>query len=118
MVHQAVGYVTGRLHPLGPVRSAPAGHGPREVPGVVLENGNALVRNVDPAESAIERTTVAALREAYRLPAAKSDPPRGPGTSTTAPAGTERPDELWRPIAWGLLIVLAVETLVANRTYA
>ena len=41
-----------------------------------MDHGRALVKNVDPAESEIERTTVAKLREVYHLPEAKaSDPP-------------------------------------------
>ena len=37
-------------------------------PGVTVVDGHAVVRNVDPAESEIARTTVAQLRENYRLP--------------------------------------------------
>ncbi|HKI20579.1 MAG TPA: hypothetical protein VKA15_22005, partial [Isosphaeraceae bacterium] len=118
LVHQLVGYATGRLPEIGPVKFARAGQGPSQAPGVAIENGRALVRNVDPAESEIERTTVATLREVYRLPEAKENQPREQRAAATLAAGEERPDELWRSIAWGLLIVLVAETFVANRTYA
>jgi hypothetical protein len=116
LVHQLMAYATNRLPEFGPVESASAGQGPSQAPGVAIENGHALVRNVDPAESEIERTTVATIREVYRLPQANRNKPRE--ASATLAAGVERPDELWRPIAWGLLIVLIVEMLIANRTHA
>jgi len=118
LVHQLVGYATNRLPESGPVKFARAGQGPSQAPGVAIENGHALVRNVDPAESEIERTTVATLREVYRLPTAKENKPREEVVAATLAAGGERPDELWRTIAWGLLIVLVAEMFVANRTYA
>ncbi|MFI5454523.1 MAG: BatA domain-containing protein [Isosphaerales bacterium] len=118
LVHQLVGYATGRLPETGPVKFARAGQGPNQAPGVAIDNGHALVRNVDPAESEIERTTVATLREVYRLPEANDNKPRAQQATATLAAGEERPDELWRSIAWGLLIVLVAETFVANRTYA
>ena len=114
LVHQLVGYASNRLPELGHVKYAAAGQGPTEAPGVAIENGRALVQNVEPAESEIERTSVATLREVYRLPEARKGQPQQARASIAA--GREQPDELWRPIAWGLLIVLAVETFVANRT--
>ena len=106
--------------PAAPARSRAIGAcrpGPAGDPGVVLENGDVLVRNVDPAESAIERTTV------RRLARRTGSPRRSPIYRAVRGPARRRPpvrttDEFWRPIAWGLLIVLAVETFVANRTYA
>ena len=43
---------------------------------------------------------------------------RGSGARERWPPTGERPDELWRTVAWVLLIVLVVEMFVANRTYA
>ena len=85
-------------------------------PGCPSKNGRALVRNVDAAESEIERTTVANLREVYRLPDASQNGQRENNAPETLAAGGERPDELWRAVAWTLLIVLVAETFVANRT--
>jgi hypothetical protein len=118
LVHQLLGYLTNRLPENSLVRFDRAGQGPAQAPGVVIENGRAIVRNVDSAESEIERTTQAKLREAYHLPqATKSDPGADDGPDSLATAG-ERPDELWRTVAWMLLVVLVVEVFVANRTYA
>ena len=45
-----------------------AGRTPALAPGVTMENGHALVRNVDAAESEIERTTVAAAPRELSAP--------------------------------------------------
>src|SRR6202034_1245872 len=101
-----------------PVKYDRAGRTPALAPGVTLVDGRALVRNVDPAESEIARTTVAQFRENYRLPEiAKMKSSDDEGLKSLATAG-ERPDELWRAVAWALLIVFVLETFVANRTYA
>jgi hypothetical protein len=118
LVHQLLGYLTNRLPETSLVKFDRAGPAPAHAPGVVSDNGRALVRNVDVAESEIERTTVAKLREAYRLPqATKSDSREDDEPGSLASAG-ERPDELWRTVAWVLLAVLVAEMFVANRTYA
>jgi hypothetical protein len=118
LVHQLLGYMTNRLPDNSLVRFDRAGQGPAQAPGVVIDNGRALVRNVDTAESEIERTTQAKMREAYHLPqATMNDPGADDGPDSLATAG-ERPDELWRTVAWMLLVVLVVEVFVANRTYA
>ena len=118
LVHQVAGYLTDRLPGTGHVHEALARRGASEAPGVTIEKGQALVRNVDAEESDVERTTVEKLREAYRLPAAAgNDPEKDPHLQSPA-AGSERPDEVWRTVAWILLIVLVVETFVANKTYA
>ena len=54
----------------------------------------------------------------YSLPEVKKSGPDDEKVPETLAAGGERPDELWRTVAWTLLVVLLVETLVANRTYA
>ena len=69
LVHQVAGYASGRLAGAGRVREAASGSKTGEVPGVTIENGRALVRNVDPAESDVERMTLAGVREFYGLSA-------------------------------------------------
>ncbi len=118
LVHQLLGYLTNRLPETSPVRFERAGPGPAQSPGVILNIGSALVRNVDAAESEIERTTVAKLREAYRLPEGTRSVAREEDGADNLAATGERPDELWRTVAWALLVVLVVELFVANRTYA
>jgi len=116
LVHQLLGYLTNRLPETSLVRFDRAGRGPAQAPGIILSNDRALVRNVDAAESEIERTTVAKLREAYRLPQGTQSDSRDEDRPDTLAAAGERPDELWRTVAWVLLIVLVVEMFVANRT--
>jgi len=118
LVHQLLGYLANRLPETSPVRFDRAGPGQGQAPGVVINNGNALVRNVDAVESEIERTNVAKLREAYHLPQATKSDPREEDRPEAVATGGERPDELWRTVAWTLLAVLVVEMFVANRTYA
>ena len=116
LVHQLAGYATNRLPEFGPVTYAQAGPRPTEGPGVVVENGRALVRNIDPPNPRsngprwlnFARPTCCPRRR-------KNDPCRRVQCSA---AGEERPDELWRQIAWGLLIVLVAEMFVGNRTCA
>jgi hypothetical protein len=117
LVHQLFGYLTGRLPETSRVRFDRAGSGPGQAAGVVVDNGKALVRNVDPTESDIERTTANHLREVYRLPDSNESNPGADRPPETLAAGSERPDELWRSVAWVLLVVLVAETFVANRSY-
>jgi hypothetical protein len=118
IVHQVAGYLTARLKGTGRAQETEAGPGPGESPGVGIENGRAIVRNVDAAESDVERTTLAKLREFYALPDATPGPSAEQALSENLAAGSERPDEFWRAVAWALLVVLVVETFVANKTYA
>jgi Aerotolerance regulator N-terminal/von Willebrand factor type A domain len=119
LVHQLLGYLTERLPETDPVKYKRADETPAQAPGVTMSNGRAIVRNVDPAESNIERTTVAQLRETYRLPdVAKTAALEHEDESKSLAGTSERPDEFWRTIAWALLVVLVLETFVANRTYA
>ena len=115
LVHQLLGYLTGRLPETSPVKYDRIGRTPAPAPGVTVVDGHAVVRNVDSAESEIARTTVAQLRENYRLPeVAKTIAPDEEGSQNLAVAG-ERADEFWRTVAWALLVVLVLETFVANR---
>ena len=120
LVHQVAAYLTDRLPGTGHVQTSVAGQGPARSPGVTIEKGHALVRNVDPEESGRrERTTLAKLREAY--PAARIHGERSCRTLARQKPGRRqraaRRLELWRTVAWVLLIVLVVETFVANKTY-
>ena len=85
--------------------------------GSSLESKQAVVRNLDPSESDLERVTPATLREVYRLPV-----PQAPGRTVDDPKdllpGSQRPDELWAWVLLALLAVLVAETFVANQTYA
>ncbi len=118
LVHQLLGYLTSRLPETNPVKLDRAGRTPALSPGVTMKNRHALVRNVDASESEIERTTVGQIREHYRLAGVIKTVSREDTGPESLVATGERPDELWRTVAWLLLIALLVETYVANRTHA
>jgi hypothetical protein len=115
---QVARYVSNRLPGSGHVQNAGAGRGAGESPGVTINDGHALVRNADPAESDVERTTLTKLRETYWLPEPGTDLSLEREQLQSVAPDSERPDELWRDVAWILLIVLLIETIVANKTYA
>jgi hypothetical protein len=117
LMHQVGGYLTDRLPGKGRVQEVRAGRGADEQPGVTTTDGRALVRNVDAAESDVERTTLPKLREFFELEGAAEKTPNQDRPESLA-AGSERPDEFWRAVAWVLLAVLVIETFVANKTYA
>ena len=114
VMHQMMGYLSGRLPGSGLVKVA--GLAPGGKPGIEVEESKVVVHNVDPAESQIERATLAEFRSSLRLPE-PSKPPEGDQPADLAPGAT-RPGELWRGVAWALLAILVVETFVANRTHA
>jgi hypothetical protein len=117
LVHQLVGYLTDRLPETQKVQTAAAGPGRDNPPGITDSDRGVVVRNLDPAESEIERLTGEQFREAFHLPAATSDAKQDlKAAGVNLPPGGQRPDELWVYVLWGLLFVLMVELFVANRT--
>jgi hypothetical protein len=116
LVHQMAAYLTERLPETQRVRQAPAGPGTDNPPGIEAKGRTRLVRNLDPAESAIERLSVQDFREHFHLPGGVNTPSREQGTAGIK--GGERPDEVWVYVVWGLLGLLLVEFLVAGRTPA
>jgi hypothetical protein len=117
LVHQVMGYLTGRLAENGRVGAKLARAEPGEAPGVARRGDRLIVRNIDPRESEIARSSADELRASLGLPALKTAPP-DEDDPLTPPPDSQRPDELWRYAAWGLLVILVAETFLANRTYA
>jgi hypothetical protein len=116
LIHQMMGYLTGRLPGTGSIHDLKLG--PDDLPGVETVKGGLAVRNPDPAESQIDRASLADFRSTLRLPEAKVKPsPDEPALTETLP-GSVKPGEFWKIIAWALLVVLVAETFLANRTYA
>jgi hypothetical protein len=117
LIHQLMSYLTDRLPEAGRVRLELADAAPGHAPGVAVENGKTIVRNLDAAESNLERITPATLRDVYRLPV-----PRAAGTMLEdvkdSLPGSQRPDEFWFWVLLTLLAVLVLETFIANQTYA
>jgi hypothetical protein len=118
LVHQIFGYLTDRLADSQRIRAEIAGPGIEKPPGVVRENSRVTVRNIDSRESRIERYSPTQFREEFQLAELKiAEDPRQM-LAGVLPAGAERPSEFWTKVVLILLIVLALETFVANRTHA
>jgi hypothetical protein len=116
LIHQLVGYLTDRLPETARVQNIPADRD--HPPGITHDGGKVIVRNLDPAESEIERFSLDQFRQVYHLPesdGAGEDP--ATATEKLFPE-SQRPDELWMYVVWILLLLLVMEIFVANRTPA
>jgi hypothetical protein len=114
LIHQLVGYLTDRLPETALVQTTPADR--EHPPGVTRAGKRLTVRNLDPAESEIERFSLDQFRKVFHLPDAESAPEKIAAASATLVPESQRPDELWVYVVWALLLLLAVEIFVANRT--
>ncbi len=119
LVHQLVGYLAERLPENQRVRVADTGPGRENPPGITPSGRAVVVRNLDAAESESERFTVRQFRELFHL----AEPDGGEkqqraDAASAVPAGSQRPDELWVYVVWGLFLALVIEIFLANRTHA
>ena len=89
-------------------------------PGVTIEGDRVVVSNVDPQESELARVTSAEFRDALQLPDKEEFADLSPEelASLAPPPGSERPEEIWRWVAWLLLGWLILETFLAGRVHA
>jgi hypothetical protein len=118
VVYQIVDYLTERLPENQRVRTEIAGPAADKPPGIGNENNVLIVRNVDARESRIDRYSKKQFREEFHLTDVKvAEAPRQ-AAAVVLPLGAERPNELWTRVIWALLVVLTIETFVANRTHA
>ena len=118
LIHQLVGYLAGRVPASARVRLESASADGAKAAGVAIDGEVAVVRNIDQAESDLERTAPETLREAYRLPFPRPATLAARNGDEELPSSRTRADELWRWVLSALLVVLVVEAFVANRTYA
>jgi hypothetical protein len=118
LVHQMAGHLTERLPENARVRTADAGPGRENPPGIERSGRMTTVRNLDPAESEIERFTVPQLRELFHLAEPDGALKEQSTEAGVSLPGSQRPDELWVYLVWALLLVLVIEVFVANRTQA
>jgi hypothetical protein len=118
LVHQTVGYLAGRLSDAQRVEERPAGSFDDGPPGVTQEGEGLVVRNGDPSESQIERVSAERFQSALGLQQLTNAGGSNDSGRPPAPADSQRPDEKWRYLLWGLVIVLVAETFLANRTHA
>jgi hypothetical protein len=118
-VHQIVGYLAERLPESAKVRQEPVGPGTDNPPGITHVGAVAVVRNLDPKESEIERLTPQEFRAAFQLAELDETAQKRAARATVAPPpGSQRPDEMWPYVIWALLLVLTMEIFLANRTHA
>jgi hypothetical protein len=119
LVHQIVGYLAERLPESAKVRVEPVGPGTDNPPGITRAGEVAVVRNLDPKESEIERLTPQQFRAAFQLAELDESAQKQVARAKVAPPpGSQRPDEIWPYIVWALLAVLLAEIFLANRTHA
>jgi hypothetical protein len=116
LVHQLVGYLTDRLPETARVHTAFADRD--HPPGVTREGDTVTVRNLDPAESEIERFSPDEFRQVFHLPESDSAKEKTATEAMTFFPESQRPDELWMYVVWILLLLLVAEIFVANRTPA
>ena len=89
-------------------------------PGVSRVDGRVLVANVDPQESNLTRVSPEKFRETLRLPEKQElgDLSAEELAALAPPPGAERPEEIWRWVAWILLGWLILETFLAGQVHA
>jgi hypothetical protein len=116
LVHQLAGYLTDRLPETARVQSLPSNRD--HPPGVTREGNTVTVRNLDPAESEIERFSLDQFRRVFHLPESDSAQENTATAAGTLFPESQRPDELWMYVVWILLLLLVTEIFVANRTPA
>jgi hypothetical protein len=119
LVHQVVGYLAERLPDSARVRQEPVGPGTDNPPGITRDGAVAVVRNLDPKESEIERLTPQQFRVAFQLAELEETAQKQAARARIEPPpGSQRPDEIWPYVIWALLGVLMAEIFLANRTHA
>jgi hypothetical protein len=116
LIHQLAGYLTDRLPETARVQIAPTDRD--HPPGVTREGERVIVRNLDPAESEIERFSLEQFRHTFHLPESGSAKEKTATEAGTLFPEAQRPDEIWMYVVWILLLLLVAEIFVANRTPA
>ena len=122
LVHQTLGYLSG-LAEGGPVRETLFdGTGTAdgdEVPGVYERDGYWEVINPSPRESETDRCRPEEFAQRFQVKF--DDPQEAEASLADAPRARSmelRDDEIWHWLVFGLLGMLAIEGLLANRTTA
>lgn len=116
LIHQLAGYLTDRLPETAPVQSISADRD--NPPGITNDGAKVIVRNLDPAESEIERFTLDQFRQVFHVPESDGAAEKTATATEKLFPESQRPDELWMYVVWILLFLLVTEVFVANRTPA
>jgi hypothetical protein len=118
LMRQLLAYLTNQLGEQRAVRTRTISKR-GESAGVTEADGQWVVTNVEPRESIPDRLTTDELSK--RLGAGENSFDRTAALAAlklTLPADALRPEEAWTIVVWVLLVVLAVETLLAGRVHA
>jgi hypothetical protein len=118
VMHQIFGYLAERLPENQRIHAEIAGPGIDKPPGVTHDKSAVIVRNIDARESRIERYSQSQFRAEFQLADVKMAEDPRQTLAAVLPSGAERPSEIWTKVIWILLIVLVIETFIANRTHA
>ena len=116
LIRQFSSWLTGQLDAQQPVVTKIVDQR-GESAGIESTDGGLIVRNVDAAESDIQRVAAEQFREAVGLRTKDESLEFDGDLSQFTPAGVSRPDEKWPLLVWALSAVLAVEFLLASRVH-
>lgn len=118
LIRQATGYLTGQIAEEPPVANEWVTRR-GETPGFAENASQLVVRNIDPRESLPERLTAEELRLALGVEEEHLAPEeQAKRAAVPLPPDALRPEERWTWVAWILLAILAIETLLASRVHA
>jgi hypothetical protein len=118
LMRQLLAYLTNQLGEQRAVQARTIAK-PGETAGLSESDGLWVATNVDPRESIPDRLTSDELSR--RLGTGETGVDRTAALAAlqlTLPVDALRPEEAWTLVAWVLLAVLAMETLLAGRVHA
>ena len=116
LIRQLAAWLTGQLDLRQSVQTKNIDH-PDQVPGIQIDGDSVVVRNVDPAESQINRFAVEAFRETLGLPEHSVVTAESDRRQQYTPEGVARADEKWPWVVWMLIGVLSSELILASRVH-
>ncbi|WP_182865873.1 BatA domain-containing protein [Rhodopirellula sp. JC639] len=116
LMRQLAAWLTGQLEDLQRVETHPIDH-PDQIPGIRMESGSLVVRNVDPAESQLNRYEIDEFRQVLGLPEHVVKTDEEDRRQQYAPDGVARSDEKWPWVVWMLIGILSSELLLASRVH-
>lgn len=117
LVRQWLAYLTDQLAARSPI-TAQLVSADAAQPGIRESDAHWFVTNLDPRESALDRVTLEQWNKSVGREDAETPETAAAGFNVPLPADAQRPEEIWTLVVLGLLVALAVETLLASRVHA
>jgi hypothetical protein len=121
LMRQLLAYLTDQLNDRAAVTNRIVSRADEQagITPVPEEPGRWTVTNLDPRESSFHRVTEDEMHLALGGDSKTiRDDERSAAIRMFLPADALRPEEFWTTIAWVLLLILSIETLVASRVHA